>query len=223
MKKIFSLILTMILAVSMVVCAHADDDTWYCTTCQETRDTPFCPVCGAGQPSSGDWPSMHFSGTETSLKSNENEYFRYASSFGPDASYPDAGAYKPYKVTKAMALFREGDYVYVDMDYRTVGKRCLYFRDYALTDADVEQITLESYPAHTTTEVQPRFGPGTEYDGVIQTVEDYEMGLVQTHKVKIKAGTSVRAFFEMNDWVFAEFDSALGVIRAWIPADLISE
>ena len=124
-------------------------------------------------------------------------------------------------MSKASALFREGDYVLVDLDYRSVGRRCLYFRDYMLTDSDVESVTLESVAAVTTEKAYPRFGPGTEYDGVVQQ-EQQEDGSVQTFRVNLKEGTPVNVFFETNGWVFAEFRCGLGTVRAWIQADQVA-
>lgn len=214
MKKIFILILAMALILSAACLAHADS-SWYCSNCGKTRTSGYCPDCGARRPS-GSWDEEDFSGTGTALKSNACESFRYQSYFGPGKSYPDAGAYKPYKVTSMKALFREGDFVYVDMSYRTVGRRCLYFRANALTNDDVDERDLVSCSARTTKELQPRFGPGNEYDGVIRT-----SSAGKTYKVKLRKNTAVEVFFETDGWVFAEFSCELGTIRAWIPASQV--
>ena len=214
MKKVIILILAAALILSGVCLAHADD-SWYCSKCGEERTTEYCPDCGAKRPS-GSWPEEDLSGVSTALKSSLYEEFRYPSYFGPGKSYPDAGSYKPYKVTSMKALFREGDFVYVDMNYRTVGKRCLYFKANALTNDDVDELDMEAYSARTTKELQPRFGPGKEYDGVIRTTYDGK-----TYKVKVRKGTSVEVFFETDGWVFAEFSCELGTIRAWIPANQV--
>ena len=104
---------------------------------------------------------------------------------------------------------REGDYVLVDMSYRTVGRRILYFKDSSLTNASVEYVNLRAYPAVTTETVRPMFGPGYIYDAV----EDHS-----GNSVTLGARNRVNVFFEAEGWVFAEFSCSLGTIRAWLPA-----
>ena len=130
-----------------------------------------------------------------------------------------AGGYKPYKVVSATVLFREGDYVLVDLDYKTVGRRCLYFKYSAITSAAADQVSLIAYPAVTTSAVQPKFGPGYEYDSVVK--KNQSNGSTMQENVVIGSGTQLSVFFEMNGWVFAEFGSILGTIRAWLPANTV--
>lgn len=162
------------------------------------------------------WPVISLTGSGTALKPSKDESRRFQSTFGPGKNYPGAGAYKPYKVTSATALMREGDYVLVDMSYKTVGRRILYFKASSLTNASVEEVRLRAYPATTMATIQPLFGPGYAYDEVEVTMQNKT-----TAKVTIGAGTRVSVFFEANDWVFAEFNCAIGLIRAWLPADQV--
>ena len=162
------------------------------------------------------WPVISLTGSSTALKPSKDESRRYQSMFGPGKHYPGAGAYKPYKVTSATALMREGDYVLVDMSYKTVGRRILYFKVSSLTNASVEEVRLQAYPATATTTIQPLFGPGYAYDEVDVTTKNKT-----TAKVTIGAGTRVSVFFEANGWVFAEFNCSIGLIRAWLPADQV--
>jgi len=42
-----------------------------------------------------------------------------------------------------------------------------------------------------------------------------------TTLVVLEEGTAVNALFEVDGWVFAEFDCMAGLVRAWIPADKV--
>ena len=173
----------------------------------------------AGADGSSEWPEISLYGYGTTLKPSKDESRRYQSTFGPGKNYPGAGAYKPYKVTSATALMREGDYVLVDMSYKTVGRRILYFKDTSLTNSAVESVYLQAYPAVTTTTIQPLFGPGYAYDKVTMTVQGKQDK--KSVDITIGAGNRVSVFFEVNGWVFAEFNCSLGLIRAWLPADRV--
>lgn len=133
---------------------------------------------------------------------------RVQSRCGPANTYHGAGAYKTYKVTSAEALFIEGSYVLVDLDYLTVGKRVIYFPTNAFYNMNgVPKVTLTSAGAYTTAGLIPQFGPGFEYD----TFDE----------AQIEAGTDLQVFFEEDGWVFAEFNCALGMVRAWIPVESV--
>ena len=194
MKKLLCLLTAMICLLGTAGRASADGSSW-----QEDSS----------------WPTFRLVGTWTTLKPAKEESRRYQSTFGPGRHYPGAGAYKPYKVTSAAALMREGEYVLVDMSYQTVGRRILYFREADLLNASVRDVSLRAYPATVTSTVQPLFGPGYAYDEVVMKTKK------GNEKIRIGTGTRVNVFFEVNGWVFAEFDCALGVIRAWLPADRV--
>lgn len=220
MKKMICLIAAMICLVSMITgAACADGGTWYCENCGTDRNTEWCPNCGARRPDNGetDWPMMNLIGSGTALNTLKDKEGRHQSFFGPNRkSYPGAGAYKPYKVTSATALFREGSYVLVDLSYRTVGRRCVYFLASSLVNSNVEELSLnEAYTAITACEYQPRFGPGSIYDPLERTVGDKRYG------IRIAKGTKIQVLFEMDHWVFAEFRCALGLVRAWFPLDAV--
>lgn len=196
--------------------------TWFCPKCGKElpSDYEFCPDDGTKKTiSHGSWPVIELNGTSTSLKSFSDSSKRHQAQFGPGKQYPDAGAYKPAKATSVIALFKEGDYVCVDMTYTTVGRRCVYFKASMLSNASADEISMNSYSAQTKTEIQPMFGPGQIYDPVVQKV--VKDGKTLTYSVTIPAKTSINVFFENKDWVFAEFSCALGTIRAWIPADQV--
>lgn len=225
MKKYICLIIALACLFAVLPGLAGADGSWTCPTCGETFPSSynFCPNDSTMQPvSGGSWPVMTLYGTGTSLKSLKDESARHQSYFGPNRhNYPGAGAYKPYKVSRATALFREGDFVLVDMSYTTVGRRCVYFKASSLTNANVESVKLAGYPARANTQIQPLFGPGYEYDEVDRTVTNSKTKKSTTEKVLIGAGTSLTVFFECDGWVFAEFGSSLGTIRAWIPAGCV--
>ena len=188
------------------------------------------------------WPEETFEGTDASLRSLKDSSQRHQSYFGPDASYHGNGAYKPAKAYNVKALFREGDYTLVDMEYPGQGRRVLYFKTSAVTGGDVEPVVLTGYPAKTTTLLIAMQGPGMEYESVMQTVESPYAGLSfeelvakfggsweiyealqdKRQTIYLDEGTDLSVFFEMNGWVFAEFSCSLGVIRAWLPAEFVA-
>lgn len=184
MKKMICLMLALTCLFSMISTAFADGSSW---------------------------PVISLTGYGTALKPSKDENRRYQSTFGP-GKYPGAGAYKPYKVTSMTALMREGEYVLVDMSYKTVGRRILYFKASSLTNATAEEMYYTPCSATTTTTIQPMFGPGYAYDEVTDQ---------KNNRVTIGAGNRVSVFFEANGWVFAEFSCSLGMIRAWLPADQV--
>ena len=140
------------LSALVLSAACADGGSWTCPVCGETFPASynFCPNDSTMRPVSGggSWPYMSLSGSGTALRSLKDESARHQSFFGPNRkNYPGAGAYKPYKVSRATALFREGDYVLVDMSYTTVGRRCVYFKASSLTNASVQAVTLSGHSA----------------------------------------------------------------------------
>ena len=86
------------------------------------------------------WPEETFEGTDASLRSLKDSSQRHQSYFGPDASYHGNGAYKPAKAYNLKALFREGDYTLVDMEYPGQGRRVLYFKTSAVTGGEAETV-----------------------------------------------------------------------------------
>ena len=204
---------------------RTSSDTWICTTCgnEWSSEYNFCPNDRTVRPvSSGTWPVRSFTGVSTALKPLKTAEDRHQSFLGPDNhTYDGAGAYKPYKVSSAIALFREGDYVLVDLDYTTVGKRCVYFKASSLTNDHAEDVILTSSPATTTRRVQPYYGPSTTYNSVVRKWKDTRTGLTKTEDIWLTAATDIQVFFETNGWVFTEFYSSIGLTRAWLPADAV--
>lgn len=203
--------------------ASSETSTWVCPTCG--RELPveynFCPddrtekVLPAGK-----WPIRILNGVGTSLKKLASTDDRHQSYAGPDGkAYSGTGAYKPFKVSSATALFREGNYVLVDITYKTVGRRCVYFKSSSLVNDAVESVTLESVPAKVKVEIQPSYGPGAYYDELEKTIT--EKNKTRTDSVLLEPGTEIKVFFETNGWVFAEFNCSLGLVRAWLPAETV--
>lgn len=250
-KRIALILSVVCLFTMLFAAAHADGATWHCDTCDADRDTAWCPTCGARRPaeeswvcpecgktlpaeyivcpddghakvvSTGTWPVMELSGASTDLRPVPEEEMRRQAFFGPSSDYPGAGGYQPYKVLSAYALFREGGFVLVDLDYLTVGKRCVYFKSSYLTNDSVDAVTLTGYAAKTTAEIQPMYGPGSTYDLVTKATKNKETGRIKTEKVLVRKGAEVTVFFETDGWVFAEFSCNLGTIRAWLPAEQV--
>jgi len=154
------------------------------------------------------WPEVEYTRYPISIVPLGTDE-RVQSRCGPAKTYHGAGAYKTYKMISTEALFVEGSYVLVDLDYQTVGKRIVYFPASAFRSVrGVPEASLSSVSAYAAESLIPTFGPGYDYD----TFDEAE----------IAAGTSLGVFFEESGWVFAEFECALGVVRAWMPAGSVA-
>ena len=175
-------------------------------------------------------------GTTVSLVKNGYRD-RYQSYLGPGKKYVEGGAYDAGK-RGLTAILRENGYVLVD-----TGARYVYFPVSSISDAPDYDTTMVAYSTVTTTEVNPRFGPNENYQrvslrlkseyadwsvkdlwatfgGSYEVAEALEDRVISVH---LQSGTPVKVFFEMNGWVYAEFEEELvGLLRAWIPATQVS-
>lgn len=161
------------------------------------------------------WPEMSFGSFSAALYAEGEK--RIQSRLGPSRDYCGGGAYKPYKITSLYALFSENGYVFVDMDYSTVGHRRLYFpvSEVSCLDSSMPAMQWKGYPAVTTEDTTPRFGPGFDYD--------------LFESAPLDAGSAITVFFEENEYVFAEFTTMVSdtkstrdeTIRCYLPADIV--
>ena len=164
---------------------------------------------------------------------------------GPDKNkYPGAGSYKPEVTPVCSAYFREGEYVYVDIPNPGKKGKCVYFMDYSLVEVPetVEDVTLEGIPAKMVREETAILGPGTEYEelDITETAKAkgyywhggyyvqaapgqwmYIEGAADTYVVVLQPDTELVVFFEYKNWVFTEFETAVGPVRAWFPAEAV--
>ena len=217
MKKAISILISMILIVSGIACAFADGSDWYCPTCGThlSGDYSFCyndatprpgntgsSYSGNGAGTSRPWPSIALGGTRTEPSKKDPEY-RIQAFHGPNKSYSGAGAYKIKKIVALKVLFSEGGFVYVDVQYKTVGRRCVYFQKGELKVKDAQELNLTPHPATTTGSVEPQLGPGYGYAAFTEGA--------------LAGGTSISVFFETDGWVFAEFNCSVGKARGWLP------
>ena len=199
-------------------------------------------VCAGALAGSGKtWPVIELDGEDTVLNSLSDSEGRRQAYYGPGSNYAQAGAYKPYKVLSAEALYREGNYTLVDMDYQTAGKRCVYFRTSYLTSQSAPAAAPDRFPARTTVSLIPMCGPGLAYEAVVQkepspyadwdlldlvgkfggSWEIYEALQDRTYSVVLSQNSLVNVLFETEGWVFAEFECSIGMIRAWLPAEYV--
>lgn len=137
------------------------------------------------------------------------EYKRVMAYLGPSRNYAETAAYKPNKMARADGLFIEGSYVFVDMNYPSVGVRRTYFSKGTFkSTGSVPEVTLIGYPAVTTQSIDARYGPGYIYDPFPEA--------------SIAAGTALTVFFEEDGYVFAEYEAGSELVRAWIVADSVA-
>ena len=149
MKRLFSCILAILLVLSLFGVAFSESES------QAEK--------------SKSWPELTIDWSDTALRGLGDNSSRHQAYHGPDKKYAQAGAFKPGKVNSARSLFSDGDYVLVDLDYPTVGRRCVYFKKSMLSSVPEEQVVLESHPARTDVAIIPVMGPGEEYDRFTQT------------------------------------------------------
>ena len=187
------------------------------------------------------WPVIELNGEDTSLNLLSDSEGRRQAYYGPGSNYAQAGAYKPYKIVSVEALYRDGNYTLVDMDYQTAGKRCVYFQTSYLSSQSAKASSPDRYPATTTVSLIPMCGPGLAYEAVVQrepspyadwnltdlvgkfggSWEIYEALQDRTYTVVLPQNSRVNSLFETEGWVFAEFDCSIGLIRAWLPAEYV--
>jgi len=220
---------------------HENRTTAWCPICGASRpaqaDTWICPECGKELPaeynfcpddrteraiSSGSWPVRTLDGIPTALRKPVRGTGMRMGYLGPSKQYRGAGGYDTKKVDSAIALFREGDYVLVELDYRDLGKRLVYFDKDVLQNYDVEEVILTAYSAKVISDVEAMFGPGFEYN-VMELAEQGKSGRMITSRVTLNKGAIISVFFEVDGWVFAEFTISSGTVRAWLPANKIAE
>ena len=185
----------------------------FCGLCGKsmTAGSVYCPDCGhnnqggGSQVSSKPWPTVNLQETQVYFYPSGDR--RVQSYCGP-GDYHGAGAYKTMKMRYTYALFTDGNYTYMDMDYMTVGRRRVYFRNSAYPkNAYVPAFNYTAHPATLTCNATPLFGPGNAYDTF--------------GEAQISAGTSLSVFFEEDGYVFCEFNCKLGAVRAWIHASYV--
>ena len=200
-------------------------------------------------PASGEslWPQQTLTGTPVVIKEypKGKEDYRRQAYLGPDKNkYPGAGAYRTLGVTDAKALFREGDYFFVDLLYHGREKRMVYFLNDSLLEIpdSLEPVTLTGIPAVLGTEAVAMMGPGEDYRVLEISVKSkyldstwaqLEQKFSDWKKIRsalrssrytviLEKDTEVSVFFEYNGWLFAEFGTEIGNGRAWLPADSVT-
>lgn len=156
------------------------------------------------------WPMSPYIGMKVSLK-EEYPNTRLQTRCAPSGTSAGAGAYVENKITSCQAFFIEGNYVYIELHYKTVAPRRLYIAKkyiYRIHTLDVPKVTLSGYNAVLDSSVTARFGPGIMYD--------------EFREAELSSGLQITVFYEENGWVFAEFPCSLGYVRGWLPADVVS-
>lgn len=154
------------------------------------------------------WPVMDLTGIPAQLKPlGQGE--RHQAFIGPDRQkYPGGGGYKPAQVSSAIILFQEGDYVLTDISYPSSRiRRCVYFSSSALSVTLEDTVSFIPHTIKLTKDVQPRLGPGDQYDKWKLTI--------------LKPDTEVNVLLESENWIFVEYSYADDLIRAWLPTDSI--
>lgn len=212
---------------------------WVCAVCGRTfpENVKLCPYCFPNI-TAAKWPVLALPDQPVKLRSLGDASSRHQAYYGPGKSYPDAGAYKPGTAKKVNALFRDGEFILVDMDYQTAGRSCLYFRYSAVEGTVTEEMPSTPVPAKTASLVMPTLGPGPEYLTLVQSTPskyaDWDIDALVSkfagseeinralqpvrNTVYLEPDTDVNVFFETNGWVFAEFQCPVGLVRAWIQA-----
>ncbi len=143
---------------------------------------------------------------EVRLKLLSNEEKRIEGYYGPGSKFCSAEYYKPFKQVKVTAYLNEGGWVLVHLKYKTARERYLYFADNAFESlGQVRPVTeMRYYTGSTTCNTQARLGPSTDFF--------FASGLKN-----IPSGTELKAFFQKDGFVYAEFVIDKKPARLWIP------
>lgn len=230
---------------------EAADGTWICPTCgkENAAEAAFCPDDGTRKSVWPHRELTGTSVKLKKYAGNNPKYIRMGikrqAYLGPDKNvYPGAGSYKPEVTPVSGAYFREGKYVYVDIPNPAKKSKCVYFMDDSLLEVPeaVEDVTLEGIPAKMVREETAILGPGTEYEELditevakmkgiymhggyyVQAAPSqwyYVEAASETYVVALQPDTEIVVFFEYKNWVFTEFETAVGPVRAWFPEDAV--
>lgn len=208
--SILAAILVLMVAFGAMCAASADGIHWqyaYPTPTPTPRPTPVPYSI---------WPSFDLTfDLRWVHQPDDAPYQAYA---GPGRDYARAGKFKATLQVDGV-YYRENGYVYCEVQYGQ-DKRRMYLSEANFTD-DLWRIPsgeLTGCLAITNSDVIPRFGPGRRDDvpGWYKKVEDYA----------IDEGTWVTVFCEDYSatgeaWLFCQFETAKGTVRAWIPASQV--
>ena len=182
----------------------------------EVSDTPQSetpvPTAAAAQtlqpqptPGPVPWPTYTLKTYKLTVADTTSNKMSYS---GPSKNYSEAGSYVPSVMARTDGLFVEDRYVLVDMNYTSIGLRRVYFRCGIFKSTyNVPEATLTRYPAVTTGEVTAWYGPGTKYN--------------EFPEASLGADASITVFFEEDGYVFAEYETAFQLVRAWIDAGCV--
>lgn len=225
-RKAISVFMVVTMFLALMPTAMADGLSWVCKYDGYTSPGKYCAFCGRSQEEAtgtgsasssytqtSQWPQVDFSPVSVQLKKTSDKEGRRQSKGGPNKDYIGVGAYKPYKMRSATAWFTEGDYVLTEIDYSTVGHRCVYFSKGNFDSTrGVERISLSSVSGKMNTTVTPYYGPGYSYD--IFAPDNKEM--------QIGSGTRIQVLMEKDGWLFVEWNCSLGAVRLWVPENTVS-
>ena len=152
------------------------------------------------------WPTYTLKTYKLTVADTTSNKMSYS---GPSKNYSEAGCYVPSVMARTDGLFVEDRYVLVDMNYTSIGLRRVYFRCGIFKSTyNVPEAALTRYPAVTTQEVTAWYGPGTKYN--------------KFPEASLGANAPITVFFEEDGYVFAEYDTAFRLVRAWIDAAYVT-
>ncbi|MGN1021073.1 MAG: hypothetical protein ACI4O7_11970 [Aristaeellaceae bacterium] len=214
----------MVMALAVPCAALADGESWVCRFDGQTSPGNFCPYCGRAKEEAAvddgmdigwqsPWPQVDFTPMGVQLTRLSDDTSRRQARGGPSRDYIGVGAYKPGKMRTSTAWFMEGSYVLTEIDYPSVGHRCVYFdRSYFISVRGVEEVVLDGVSACVNATVTPHYGPGYTFD----------VFAPDSREMPISSGTRVMVLMEKDGWVFVEWNCALGTVRLWVPEDNVS-
>ncbi len=228
-RRIVAIILLVVFSLIWSA-SFADGGIWYCPQCGRKNDGNFCPNDATPRPADvgGNYSSSnsnsygdeipvvfedYYPGATAKIRKftgEDAEAKRRQSYAGPGSNYSEAGAYKPYKVRKVEAFFEENEFIFVHLVYQTVDDRYLYFRKYVFSDLPSVPIVseLDYREAVTLESITPSWGPGAGYSLEKEFIA--------------RKNLTVKVFFKQNGYAYAEYESAKGLVRMWLPMDKIS-
>ena len=108
-----------------------------------------------------------------------------------------------------IAYFEEGGWVLADIAYKNAEERFIYFpRDSFDEIGNIPVMnSLESVSATAAERIIPVWGPGSRFNAA----KDFAA----------EKGTDLKVFFRENGYVYAEYKSANGTVRMWLPDDYV--
>ena len=214
-----SLILALLTTVAGLSVAAADD-SWTCEACGKPNyGGSACASCGTSREppesvANEQWPQMNLKWQEMIVQKLPDPSQNLWPKIAPGKYAHGSGVYNHRKVTAKALFIEDGHYVLTDMTFNRSLHKVVYLNRSTFnknSQALLPEVELnKNVKGRIVSDLVPSYGPGDQYEILKDGVNE----------IQVKAGELVTVLFEMDGYLFIDFDSSLGETRGWIPVDM---